>query len=366
MHPIYQKNNPTLGCGDWGNAPNATVCPDAKTCAKNCVMDPISDYSKYGVETHGDSLYLDMLKDSDLSTISPRAYLLDSDQHKYDLIKLTGKEFTFDIDASKLPCGMNSALYFSEMHKYGGPSSLNKGGAEHGSGYCDAQCYTFPFVNGVGNIGGKGACCPELDIWEANSRAQSIAPHPCNITGLYECTGDECGFEGVCDEWGCSYNPYGIGNPDYYGRGSNFDVDTTRPFTVITQFPEENGKLVAINRLYIQDGKLIKNVVANQTWLPAVDHMTDEYCAATGGARRFGELGALEQMGEAMSRGMVLTFALWWDVGGFMNWLDSGSSGPCNATEGDPNVIKQIQPDTSVTFSKIKWGEIGSTYSVKK
>ena len=111
-------------------------------------MDAISDYSAYGVKTSGSSLYLDMLRD-DLSTISPRAYLLDGDQHKYDLLKLTGYEFSFDADVSKLPCGMNSALYLGEMDKYGGRSYLNKGGAEYGSGYCDAQCYTFPFVEGV-------------------------------------------------------------------------------------------------------------------------------------------------------------------------------------------------------------------------
>jgi len=148
MHPIYQKKNPSLGCGDWGSAPNKTVCPDAKKCNENCVMDAISDYSQYGVKTAGSNLYLDMIRD-DGSTISPRAYLLDGDQHKYDLLKLTGYEFTFDVDVSKLPCGMNGALYLGEMDKYGGRSHLNKGGAEYGSGYCDAQCYTFPFLEGV-------------------------------------------------------------------------------------------------------------------------------------------------------------------------------------------------------------------------
>lgn len=46
-----------------------------------------------------------------------------------------------------------------------------------------------------------------------------------------------------------------------------------------------------------------------------------------------------------------------------MNWMDSGDAGPCNATEGDPNVIVQVEPSPSVTFSKIKWGDIGSTYT---
>lgn len=66
-------------------------------------------------------------------------------------------------------------------------------------------------------------------------------------------------------------------------------------------------------------------------------------------------------MGRALARGMVLTFSIWNDDGEFMNWLDSGDSGPCNATEGDPKIIQQTTPDTDVTFSKIRWGDIGTT-----
>jgi hypothetical protein len=47
-----------------------------------------------------------------------------------------------------------------------------------------------------------------------------------------------------------------------------------------------------------------------------------------------------------------------------MDWLDgkASGSGPCDATEGNPAVIKVNQPDVSLTFSELKWGEIGSTY----
>ncbi len=67
-------------------------------------------------------------------------------------------------------------------------------------------------------------------------------------------------------------------------------------------------------------------------------------------------------MGASLARGMVLIFSIWWDTGGYMNWLDTGSSGPCNTTEGNPSVITRVQPDPAVTFSNIKWGEIDSTY----
>jgi cellulase len=195
-----------------------------------------------------------------------------------------------------------------------------------------------------------------MDIWEANKMATSIAPHTCNQTSLYECTGAECSFDGVCDQWGCSYNPYALGNPDYYGPG--LTVDTNRPFTVVTQFPAVDGVLKEIRRLYVQDGKVINNVLISPD--STADSIQDDYCSNSGS--RFMELGAVEGMGEALSRGMVLIFSIWWDTGGFMNWLDSGTSGPCNATEGDPNVALQVEPNPAVTFSKIKWGEIGSTY----
>lgn len=57
-----------------------------------------------------------------------------------------------------------------------------------------------------GNINGSGVCCNELDIWEANSRATHIAPHPCNVPGLYACdaSGEDCGENGVCDKSGVS------------------------------------------------------------------------------------------------------------------------------------------------------------------
>lgn len=145
-------------------------------------------------------------------------------------------------------------------------------------------------------------------------------------------------------------------------------VDTTRPFTVVTQFPADaNGKLKEMHRLYVQDGKVIQNAKINVDYAPEPDQdfLDDAYCEAAG-AERYMDLGATAGMGEAMSRGMVLCFSIWWDEGSFMSWLDGDGAGPCNATEGDPKVIREIQPDTAVTFSNIKWGEIDSTYTAEQ
>ena len=146
-HPIYQKDNKSLGCGNWGEPADPTVCPDEKTCAKNCVMDGIPKYSDYGVTTRGDELEMKMFAPNGFQ--SPRVYLLDKTEKKYEMLKLTGQEFTFDVDVSKLPCGMNGALYLSEMKADGGKSKLNPGGAAYGTGYCDAQCYVTPWVDGL-------------------------------------------------------------------------------------------------------------------------------------------------------------------------------------------------------------------------
>jgi len=144
-----------------------------------------------------------------------------------------------------------------------------------------------------------------MDIWEANGRSTHIAPHTCNVTGMYLCEGAECGSNGVCDKGGCGWNPYRVNITDYYGKGPQFKVDTTRKFTVITQFPAVNGKLQAIKRMYVQDGKLIESHVVDAPGLPKVDSMTTEFCQATK-ATKYLELGGNPGMGDALTRGMTL------------------------------------------------------------
>lgn len=145
-HPVHQADN-SFNCGNWGEPANATACPDQESCAKNCIMEGVDDYSAYGITTDGSALRLQQILDG--RVVSPRVYLLDSTEHKYEMLSLTGNEFAFDVDATKLPCGMNSALYLSEMEPTGAESELNPGGAYYGTGYCDAQCYVTPFINGL-------------------------------------------------------------------------------------------------------------------------------------------------------------------------------------------------------------------------
>ena len=139
--------NGTGVCKEWGIGPlNKTLCPDSVTCNRDCALEG-ANYTQWGVHTSGDELILKMYGDG---AESPRVYLLDETGKEYEDFRVMNGEFTFDTDASHLPCGMCGALYFSEMEMSGGRSDLNPAGASLGTGYCDAQCYTdFTWVNGV-------------------------------------------------------------------------------------------------------------------------------------------------------------------------------------------------------------------------
>lgn len=84
------------------------------------------------------------------SNIGSRLYLME-DESTYQMFKLLNQEFTFDVDVSNLPCGLNGALYFVAMDADGGMSKYenNKAGAKYGTGYCDSQCpRDLKFING--------------------------------------------------------------------------------------------------------------------------------------------------------------------------------------------------------------------------
>ena len=119
-----------------------------------------------------------------------------------------------------------------------------------------------------------GSCCVEMDIWESNSVATAYTPHPCDTVGQYRCEGTECGdnwsderYDGICDKDGCDFNSWRLGDQSFFGPGSDFKVDTTKPMTVVTQFltsdGTDDGDLVEIRRLYVQDGEIIENSFSN-------------------------------------------------------------------------------------------------------
>ncbi|KAG6844934.1 hypothetical protein H0H87_002267 [Tephrocybe sp. NHM501043] len=385
-----------------GNEWDTTLCPDDATCAANCALDG-ADYSgTYGITTSGNALTLKFVTSGQQKNIGSRTYLMASDS-QYQMFKLLNQEFTFDVDVSNLPCGLNGALYFSEMDADGGmaKNSGNKAGAKYGTGYCDSQCpRDIKFISGQANAegwepssndvnagtGNYGACCNEMDVWEANSIAAAYTPHPCTQTGLVRCEGSECGgtdnrYGSICDPDGCDFNSYRMGDTSFYGKG--LTVDTSSKFTVVTQFITDSGTssgtLSEIRRIYVQNGKVIQNSKTAISGMDEFDSITTEFCdaqkTAFGDTDSFGNKGGLANMSKAAANGMVLVMSIWDDHAANMLWLDSSyptdadpstpgvKRGTCATSSGVPSDVESSAASASVTYSNIRFGDIDSTYS---
>ena len=134
-----------------GNTWDATLCPNSATCVANCALDGADYPGTYGITTSGNALTLKFVtNNASGKNIGSRTYLM-KDDSTYQNFALLNQEFTFDVDVSQLPCGLNGALYFSEMALDGGMSAnpTNKAGAKYGTGYCDSQCpRDLKFING--------------------------------------------------------------------------------------------------------------------------------------------------------------------------------------------------------------------------
>jgi cellulose 1,4-beta-cellobiosidase len=133
-----------------GNTWNTALCPDDVTCAANCALDGADYAGTYGITSSGNSLKLDFVTTGANKNIGSRTYLMASNT-AYQMFKPLNQEFTFDVDVSNLPCGLNGALYFSQMDADGGMARFptNKAGAQYGTGYCDSQCpKDLKFING--------------------------------------------------------------------------------------------------------------------------------------------------------------------------------------------------------------------------
>lgn len=130
---------------------DASLCPDPIACAQNCALEGGDYANTYGITSTGNALTLKLVTHNSGSTnVGSRIYLLANDT-SYQMFNLKNQEFTFDVDVSNLPCGVNGALYFVEMDADGGVSKYpnNKAGAKYGTGYCDAQCpHSVKFING--------------------------------------------------------------------------------------------------------------------------------------------------------------------------------------------------------------------------
>ncbi|KAF8596983.1 cellobiohydrolase I-II [Ceratobasidium sp. AG-I] len=375
-----------------GNRWEPTLCPDPLTCAKNCAIEGADYASTYGVTTSGNAVTLKFVTPENISS---RVYLLANDS-AYQTFNVNNQEFTFDVDVSNLPCGLNGALSLAEMDADGGMAKYptNKAGAKYGTGYCNSKCSkSVKFINGEANIlnwvpsntdpnsgtGSYGSCCNDMNIWDANSMSTVYTAHPCTTVGQTRCSGSNC-TSGYCDSAGCDFNPYRLGNKTFYGRG--LTIDTTRKITVVTQFivgdSTSKGALSEISRLYIQNGKVIQNAKTSVPGMAVFDSITEPFCAAEktafGEPNDFAAKGGFKNLGSAFNRGMVLSMSIWDDYETRMLWLDSTypldadpskpgvARGSCSTGTGVPADIEVIGGISSVTFSNIRFGDINSTY----
>merc|ERR1719412_788268 len=224
--------------------------------------------------------------------------------------------------------------------------------------------------------------------------ANAYTPHPCDMNsgGQFKCEGTDCGdndkgerYDGVCDKDGCDINPYRMGQRTFFGRGAQFDVDTTRPMVVVTQFltadGTDNGPMSEQRRFYVQDGNVIESPITTILGPDDTDSITDQFCLDS--KRVFGEThddytekGGMAAMGESLDRGHVMAISLWDDVAVNMLWLDSAfpldvpatdpgvQRGDCpGGVESTPEYLRQTHPDGWVSFQNAFVGPIGSFLS---
>jgi len=229
-----------------------------------------------------------------------------------------------------------------------------------------------------------GACCAEMDLWEANRESFALTPHPCTTSALTICDPSTCGgtygedrYAGVCDADGCDLAPFRHGNTDFYGPSKT--IDTTKKFTVVTQFKGSGTNLSAIKQYFIQNGK--KFEVPASKYVDNGTEITEEFCEASNAAfkdaQKFKEVGGLGQMGDATGNPMVLTLSVWDDGFANMLWLDGVKyptdrdasepgvpRGTCALTGSEPATVREKFRNAKVTYSNIKFGPIGSTYTI--
>ncbi|CAI4217147.1 unnamed protein product [Parascedosporium putredinis] len=353
-----------------GNEWVTSVCSTGAECAEKCAVEGADYGTTYGASTSGDGLTLKFLTKHEYGTnIGSRFYLMNG-ADKYQMFELMDHEFTFDVDLSTLDCGLNGALYFVAMEEDGGLASYpgNKAGAKYGTGYCDAQCARdLKFIGGKGNVegwdassndanagvGAMGACCAEIDgVQRARLRTH---PHPCKDNNYHICENDTCGgtysedrYNGLCDANGCDYNPYRMGNPDFYGIGKT--VDTSKKFTVVTRF-EENK----MSQFFVQDGKKIEIPAPTFEGLPDSSAITPEFCDTAfevfDDFNRFNDVGGWPLLNDALRIPMK-------------EGTPGAARGPCAQDSGVPADVEANFADAAVVWSNIRHGPIGSTVDV--
>jgi len=165
---------------------------------------------------------------------------------------------------------------------------------------------------------------------------------------------------------GTSYNEAKF-NDQFYGAGSQFQLDSSQKYTVTTQFYSDR-----IERFYTQKGMRIGLPTLYVRTPSDGAHydpfespkITDEYCAWTYDKwDGDGSVSPRSGMMKNARNGMVLAMSVWYDCeygpDQGMSWMDGdngwGKVGPCHTY---PTVE---EGNHQATYSKIRFGSIGTT-----
>nr|CAH0102996.1 unnamed protein product [Daphnia galeata] len=230
------------------------LCYDPKKCDKIPTVSEYQNLFGLTVSPSKTSLTLKYVP----TAPGPRIYLTTGPgTDSYQMVYLLNREISFDVDLSTVGCGLNAAFFFVGMDADGGKAKF-----------------------------------------ESNSLTTLLATHTCKAANN-------------CDSTGCGFMPYPLGNKNFYGRGSSYSVDTTKPFTVTTRFVTVDGKdtgnLKEIQRIYKQNGKTIPNPTVAGNF----NSISDAFCSYTG-QNNLGGISA--SMTQGLKNGMVLTMGLWGDL----------------------------------------------------
>jgi len=221
--------------------------------------------------------------------------------------KLLGKIISYRVDLSKVGCACNLAFYLISMPAVDPQGKPSPGTNRQGQPpyYCDA--------NMVG-----GQWCPEIDIMEANNHAFQATLHRCDppLDQHYS----------FCDRGGCEQTTRTKAHA--YGPGSEYNIDTTKPFDVDTEFLKNDGVLSGMRTTMRQAGRqeVMEHSNCNKAYLA--------------------------KLSEAMATGMSLRITYWGGEAQTMAWMDVPPCGgaACKGSNAGDAVISniQIKPGSSV------------------
>lgn len=225
----------------------------------------------------------------------------------FSLFKLLGRTLSFTVDLHAVGCACNLALYLVEepARDVDGVPSL---AGEDAPDFCKSSPY-YCDANQV-----CGQWCPEIDLMEANNRVFASTPHHCDAptsAGHYE----------NCDRAGCTGSTKAL-DVQAYGPGTEFTIDTTKPFHVHTSFhgdPEAQTFKGVFARLE-QDGREL-----------VLDHSS---CSSS----------YLQNLARAMSSGMAMRITYWGQDAQTMSWLDMPPCGEetCSGANAGKAIISNI------------------------